>query len=287
MGRSRLKSSNPYRRIDVPLLLERLKIQARPRGGGRRLIAPCPDPAHDDRNPSWFIRDIPGEPYHAAHVCRGCGFKGGPTALVMTVLGLDTDDAREWLKDLTLPRPLPTSIEIEVKELAPSRFVLPRCFRFAPFDLWPERHRDYLVSQEKPRLEPWQVERWGLGYVDARCSCYQKRHAQRIAVPVRNEFGELCSYTSRAIGAARLRYVEPKRNENPRPARPPDSSESFSISRPVRRHRARTAPGSDLSSERTVIVTSFSATYIPPPSGSSGRPSASIWTRRNSSASSS
>lgn len=206
---------NPFARLDVPLMLERLDIKARRIGDGRRLAASCPSPEHNDKAPSWFIRDNPGEPHHGSHKCQGCGFGGGAKMLAMTLLNLDEEDARAWLLDFTAPLPMPSKVELEVLELAHrGGFELPSCFRIEPLESWPDEHRDYLLNTR--RVAPWQVERWGLGYV-AKCRCPKRRHADRIAIPIRDELGHACSYTSRAIGPARLRHVEPGMAEHAQP----------------------------------------------------------------------
>lgn len=200
---------NPYARVDVEKLLERLEIKGRETGGGRRFEAICPNPNHPEKTPSWFIRNNPGEPYHASHKCQGCGFGGGPLALVMAVNGGDEDDARAYLKDLAAPPPMPVKIDIEVVHHVPKEFELPPCFVMGRNpEHFPVEHREYLLA----RVPEWQGVRWGLGYV-TRCKCKGKRHANRIAIPVRDERGKLCSYTTRAIGKARAKYVEPSQEE--------------------------------------------------------------------------
>lgn len=195
-------------------MLGRLRIKVdRVVGGGRRLAAPCPNPEHADKHASWFIRNNPGEPYHSAHACQGCGFRGGPLLLVRTLLGLDEEDARAWLQDLAQPPPLPTSVEVEVKDPAGyQRFELPPCFQYGPIGEWPDAHRAYLLA----RVESWQVERWRLAYV-TKCTCEKRRHRSRIAIPVRDSSGTPCAYTCRAIDPkTSLRYIEPFEKEHPK-----------------------------------------------------------------------
>lgn len=206
---------NPYARIDVPLLLERLGIKFRAVGGGERLTASCPNPEHDDKRASWFIRNVPGKPYHAAHACQGCKFRGGPNILVETIMGLTGDEAREFLTDLSAPPPLPTRVELEfVDRSAPTGgFKLPPCFKFKPVGEWPDEHRHKVLARV---LAP-QVERWGLGYV-TKCGCEKRRHRNRIAIPVHDENGVVCAYTARSIGDSMAKYVEPDSKERARHA---------------------------------------------------------------------
>lgn len=213
---------NPYARIDLRALLEKLEFRFQEHEGGRKFTASCPNPDHADNSSSWFIRNIPGEPYHAGHKCLGCGFKGGPLALVSAVTGLSEDGARKYLRALDAPSPLPDRIKIEI--LPPklfnreATFAFPTCFRFDPLEAWPEEARAYLLE----RVSPAQVVRWGLGYVADECSCgsgrFVGRHRRRIVVPTFDFHGRPRSYTARTYAGARLRYVEPAAEEGELPA---------------------------------------------------------------------
>lgn len=210
-----MKGSNPFSRLDVPVMLERMRIVARAKPDGRALTASCPSPEHDDKAPSWWIRNNPGEPFHAAHKCQGCGFGGGPIALAVAVLGITEDEAREWLADLSAPPPLPMRVELEVLPVQRGArpFELPPCIKFGELAAWPAEHRDYLLS----RIKDWQVERWGIGYVPSRGrGVTHHRLNGRIVFPIRDEHGRPCSYTARAVEKdARLRYLEPLAAEMP------------------------------------------------------------------------
>lgn len=59
------------------------------RGAGR-----CRLPGHDDRNPSFLVRQITNR-----FTCYACGGKGDVIDLVMTMKGLDFVDACTWLND--------------------------------------------------------------------------------------------------------------------------------------------------------------------------------------------
>lgn len=213
---------NPYARIDIPKLLERLGIQARVVGSGEKLAASCPNPEHDDKRASWFIRNVPGRPYHGAHACQGCKFRGGPNILVETIMGLHDDELREYLSNLNAPPPLPTRVELEFTgRRRPAAFALPPCFQFKPIGEWPDEHRTEVLR----RVRSTQVERWGLGYV-TRCRCVHMigarrvlgRHRNRIAIPVHDDHGIVCAYTARAVGKANAKYVEPGDAEHARHA---------------------------------------------------------------------
>ncbi len=203
---------NRFSRLDIPKMLDRLGIKARERMSGRKFAASCPHPDHVDKSPSWYIKNIPGEPLHGAHACQGCKWKGGPISLASVVLGISEEEAKKWLLDLTAPPPMPSRIEVEFKE--DKRYVdfkTPSCFRFDPIGAWPKVHRDYLLKRVTER----QVERWGIGYI-AQCGCRNKRHSNRIAIVVRDKSGLSKSYTSRSVIGSKLKYVEPESEENAR-----------------------------------------------------------------------
>jgi len=66
---------------DLAPLLDALGISYRRGDGGRKLLARCPSPEHDDRSPSWFVANDPGDPRFGTHHCASCGFAGGPAHL--------------------------------------------------------------------------------------------------------------------------------------------------------------------------------------------------------------
>jgi hypothetical protein len=151
--------------VDAPALLDRLGISYRRKG--RALLAPCPLPGHDEKEPSWSIRDEPGEEKHGAHYCFGCARGGGPADLVAAVLRIDLRAAREWIRSGAVFREsdLPAQIVVSVKR-SPPPFALPDGVTFAPLGAWPTPARAYL---QKRRVDPAQAARWGLGYaVDGR-----------------------------------------------------------------------------------------------------------------------
>ena len=69
--------------IDITSVLQRLGIEARRRG--REWTAICPNREHDDRKPSWRMRDEPGTVRHSKHHCFSCSFGGSDmTTLFVT-----------------------------------------------------------------------------------------------------------------------------------------------------------------------------------------------------------
>lgn len=194
--------------IDAPALLDRLGISYRRRG--RALLAPCPLPGHTEKEPSWSMRDEPGEEKHGAHWCFGCGRGGGPADLVAAVLGVDLADARAWIRSGACYREsdLPAQIIISVKRAKPA-FVLPEGVAYAPLGAWPTPARLYL---QKRRVDPAQAARWGLGYaVDGRL-------AMRVVIPVRDGGGVVRSFVARSFvarsgGREAKRYLEPREED--------------------------------------------------------------------------
>ncbi len=207
---------NPLHYIDVERMLSRLGINAKHRAGANIYEASCPSPEHRDRTASWFIRDIPGEQYHACHKCLACGFSGGPLGLVGAVLGWaywEPHTAKAWLLEGTTQE-LPTAVNVE--QLPPTRrwgVRMPDGVRWWPLDEWPAGAKKYVIETRK--LEPWQVEYWGLGFIP---SSLETPYAGRIVVPFRNQAGDLRSWTARSWAPhAERRYLEPKLEHHPDP----------------------------------------------------------------------
>lgn len=199
--------------VDIPLLLERLGIQAQRRG--REWWACCPLPGHEERTPSWQIRDTPDEPErHGLWRCLGQCHEGGTAAeLARRVLGLDSvKEAHRWLREGAIALERPAQLG-GVELVPPARpaffapgFKLPAGVVVAPLDAWPRIPREYVLNERGITAE--QVERWGLGYaVDGRL------HG-RIVMPWRSRpAGPVTGYTARAYLPGLRKYFEPKEDE--------------------------------------------------------------------------
>jgi len=192
--------AKPYERrpmrVDVPALLTRLGIQAQLRG--REWTALCPNPAHDDKHPSWRMREEPGSKKHGAHKCHACGLGGGPDELVMAVLGVGREDARAWLSGVTVDVPVADSVEVAVGRFD-AAFRFPEGVVHKPLAQWGSAARAYAESRG---LTAQQVETWGIGYAVA------GKLAGRIVIPKCDEHGKLRGYSARTfIGDAR-KYLE-------------------------------------------------------------------------------
>jgi hypothetical protein len=199
-------------RVPIPRLLEQLGIRAKREG--RLWKSVCPDPAHDDRDPSWSIIDDGGV-RHGSHWCMSCGFGGGPWELVAAVRGLTIEEAGAWcwehvvrghsraLEDDDLPRlrvVMPRRDRVELE--------LPRGVMIPSVDgsEWHPRALSYLtkpIVDHGRGIPDWQITRWHIGFATiGRC-------AWRVVVPVYTG-GRLLSYVARAfLDDGRVRYLTP------------------------------------------------------------------------------
>lgn len=194
-------------RVDVPRVLERLGIQAKRRG--REWEALCPNPEHQDRSPSWRIRDEPGATRHGYHHCWPCGFGGTVVDLVQKVLGIeDFRDARAWIED-GAPVEQKEVVGVELRVQPPAlRFRLPVDVRFGPLEKWPGPARDYVRGRG---IEDWQVERWGIGYAT------EGRLHGRVVFVLRNAAGRPQGYSARTFVGDPKRFLEPEDLERASP----------------------------------------------------------------------
>lgn len=194
--------------INVPSLLNRLGIQSKQRG--REHWACCP--LHEERTPSWQIRDDDRDPdKHGRWRCLGkCHTGGGPVSLVMHLLGIDAKEAWEWIKSESVHERIPIGLQFDDDAPDLSRFVfgfrLPNGVQFGPVFEWPKPASNYL---EQRGITAEQVDKWGIGYaVDGRLS-------KRLVFPWRDSFGKLLGYTARAYIPNEKRYLQPKEDERP------------------------------------------------------------------------
>jgi 5S rRNA maturation endonuclease (ribonuclease M5) len=189
--------------VDVERLLHRLGIEAKRRG--KEWEALCPNKLHDDRSPSWRIRDDPSSSKHGYHHCWPCGLQGGAGSLVMHVLGIsEYSDAMSWIEREAAVDQKPIG-KVEIR-MAPPRlsFRLPEGVKFGPIEDWPTAAREYLLSRG---IMEWQVARWGLGY------SVEGRLKGRIVVVSRDARGRPLRYTARSFIDSPKRYLEPEPEE--------------------------------------------------------------------------
>jgi DNA primase len=193
--------------LDVERLLVWLGIDAKRNGHERQGLCPY----HQDRKPSWSIRDQPGSERHGLHGCFSCGAGGDAIQLVVDLMGFEKrSEARTWMAENGITAEPDVPIETEVihrgsklgRELA-----VPALVQFGALGTWVSAARDCAVGRG---LTDEQIARWGIGYaVSGRCR-------GRIWIPVRDEQGTLWSWMARAYHpGALLRYLTPDREELP------------------------------------------------------------------------
>ncbi len=196
--------------VRIETLLARLGIDAKRKA--KEWVALCPNPAHEDRTPSWRIRDDPGATRHGYHHCWPCGFGGSVVDLVMALKGIsDFRDAKKWIEDAGAIVEQNAAVvgSLEVQITPPQlRFRLPDEVTLKPIHEWPSLARDYWL---KRGLEPWQVDRWGVGYA------MQGRLKGRLVVVYRDPQGRPLRYTARTFIDEEKRYLEPDEHEKANP----------------------------------------------------------------------
>jgi DNA primase len=182
------------RDIDVAALLERLGLKAQRKG--RELWACCP--MHEERTPSWQIRDEPGSARHGYHRCFGCHWGGGAVGLVMAVLDVDAKEARAIVAGAVLPPPVAVTV-VARRPRSFFSFRMPVGVRTEPLERWGKPAREYLLRRH---VDQAQVDRWGLGWAPF------GKLAGRIVVPVRDERGLPQGYAARSFCDKEPRYLE-------------------------------------------------------------------------------
>lgn len=185
--------------IEVPRMLSELGIPiARKRSAGR-IWAPCPNRDHDDKDPSWYIFDLPGDPRHGRHRCYGCGWRGSPRDLVEEVLGIGRDEAQAWLDGVS--RPI-LDVHVVRREAVATGVTIPAGVVIDP-DPWPAMAAAYLARRGVPLA---QARRWGMG------AALRGSLAGRIVVPVRDVAGVLRTWVARTfLEGESIRYLTPTR----------------------------------------------------------------------------
>lgn len=190
-------------RVDVELVLKRLGIEAKKRG--REWVALCPNKDHQDRKPSWRIRDEPGATRHGYHHCWPCGFGGTVVDLVQKVLSIaDFRDAIAWIEGgAPVEQREVAAVEIRVRPRV-MRFHLPDEVKIKPMSEWPDPAREYAEARG---IEPWQVERWGIGYA------VEGRLRGRLVFVLRDARGRPQGYSARTFVGEEKRFLEPDEPE--------------------------------------------------------------------------
>jgi DNA primase len=196
-------------RLDVRKLLDSLEMSVEERlSDSDHLVCRCPTGDHPDRKPSFAIR-CSGDDRDGLYLCRSCGFSGNAVQLVMRLLDIGHAVARQWVEErATTEAPVPERAAYR-PEPPPGGFRLPPGVVVAPLEEWPTPARRY--AQDRRGIEPWQVDRWGLGYASG------GRLDGRIVLPVRDREGRLASYVARAYAGQPVRYLTPREEEGADP----------------------------------------------------------------------
>lgn len=201
-----LVSGDSARRLSIPELLKALRITATRKGN--KWIAPCPNPAHADRSPSWSIIDDVGGSRHGSHYCFSCPMSGGPWELVAAVEDIPVTAAGKWIREhvgvVDLDRDVP-GVRIEARPRGetmrlPWGVVIPSVDEVP----WFEPALAYVLGRGLTRA---QIVRWRIGFATTGlCS-------MRVVVPVVTN-KRLVSYVARAfVNDGRARYDTPERSE--------------------------------------------------------------------------
>lgn len=204
MARMRGDDWLDQKRIAVPNLLAALGIEYQRRGS--QLVASCP--FHEDRDPSWAIRDAFGDDKNGKHRCLSCHEGGGIIKLVSAVLRLDPENSANWLLQSGLvDGSVASGLDIAMTDPLgePARQIrMPPGVHFGELGSWTLTPRRYALSRG---LTPEQVLRWNIGYaVDGWLG-------GRLVIPVRTENGELVSYEARSFIGAPNKYKRPSSSE--------------------------------------------------------------------------
>lgn len=193
--------------IDTEKLLEKLGIEWKRQ---HHLLWFC-CPWHQERTPSCRIFDRPEDRRHGQVRCYGCNEGGWPIHLVTHVAKLSWVEAKEWLKDVEKPLPLPFAIHIDpFKPAEKKKLELPPGFVHRQLEQWVSTPRRYLDERS---IVDWQVIKWGVGYTPPKFDKQRNPYPGRIFIPVHTERGELVNYTGRTYLNSTRRYITAKTSD--------------------------------------------------------------------------
>lgn len=192
--------------IDVPNLLMKLGIEAKQKTKGE-WWASCPNKSHDDKTPSWSIKDEPGNKRHGYHKCFGCGFGGDCISLVTEVFDIGYYAAIGYLLEHAVDPPIVSSIQWKAELRIKTDFKLPTDSIIAPANSWITPPLKYLKEREMDQF----IDQFKLGYaIKGRCQ-------GRVIIPVYDCHDKVVSYTARTYCDHDKRYLEPEKQENADP----------------------------------------------------------------------
>jgi len=187
----------------VPSLLRELGIDYEDRGDGE-LYARCPNPRHDDSNPSWHIhsaRDSRNGVFH----CWSCKWSGNVVKLVSAVKGCSMSDAAVFVERYSqkaaplLTEPVSEDYERSLRSLEPPEIGY----------VWKGRRmRLYAVEEGTDASEYLHRRMVGRAYAE-RFGLQDWREKRRVVVPIRRR-GRLISWIARSYIGAKPKTVAPK-----------------------------------------------------------------------------
>lgn len=175
----------------VRQLLKFLEIEARYNGSAWEAV--CPNPNHDDHNPSWSIVDD-GSDRTGSHYCKSCKFRGGPWELAAAILRMPLRDAGKVLQEIAaegyIPKGVPRVNVINTSKTP--EFRLPEGVQIPSLDgsRWFGPALSYL---RKRGVTDDQIEKWGIGFA------LKGILANRVVIPVYGAGGVLRTYSARAL----------------------------------------------------------------------------------------
>ena len=115
---------------DVPALLDRLGIEYK--RSGQELKACCPSKAHDDKNPSWSIRDERGDESNGLFRCYSCKWSGDIFKLVCEVKGCSFAESVKIVKgegsdaiDVSIELTVDVNAEMGFRDYWPNSISIP------------------------------------------------------------------------------------------------------------------------------------------------------------------
>lgn len=182
-------------KIDIPIYLKTvLKLSVRPVSHDE-LMGMCPNPNHQDRNPSWYINK-----YTGFHQCKSCGYKGGLRNLSSLILGRD--------KSSSLLNKLEGHEGHEIEFLEQQIASIRNPIEHPKDDLFDESSCHYYMSnlQSEPlisleiaqRVKPWimqdHIVNYGLKHWTLMGAYYNK-----LAIPIKDQTGEIINVNFRRL----------------------------------------------------------------------------------------
>ena len=198
--------------LEIETLLRTLGIIARYESSSHRWKAACPNPEHNEIEPSWSIIDSPGSKNHGSHYCFGCKVGGGPWELASIVWGCSVKEAGKKLSKLYKGQYVSTVAPIVSIRLKPQErgYSLPFGVTIPKEgERWYEPALRYLLNRG---ITKDQINKWSIGY------SVKGRLVNRVVFPVYTE-GALRTFSARAIVNNMHRYEQGRSNEGAQPKR--------------------------------------------------------------------